>query len=120
MKTKIIKKGDAIVISMNGKLDYETQAPFRNDLNHLINQTKTDENPKTVIFNLENLEFVGSSGIVNFIQALKDFNDNAPTKPRFCHVKNEFKQMLKGFAEEVNFEIYETEARAIGEGATFN
>ena len=56
MKTKIIKKGDAIVVSMNGKLDYETQAPFRNDLNHLINQTKTDENPKTVIFNLKHVQ----------------------------------------------------------------
>jgi anti-anti-sigma factor len=118
MKTKIVKKGNSIVVVMNGKLDYETQILFQNHLDDLMHEAKS--HPKKIIFNLENLEFVGSSGIGRFIQALKDFNHQAPTKPRFCHVKNEFKQMLKGFAEDENFEIYETEDRAIQENPTFN
>ena len=107
-----MNQGDTIVVSMDGKLDFETQAPLRDDLDKLMNQSRTDSVPKKIIFNLEKLEFVGSSGISSFVQALKNFNSNVPIKPRYCNVGNEFKHMLKAFDEGEPFEIYDTEDRA--------
>ena len=82
MKTKIKKLGDTIVVSMDGKLDFATNEPLKQDLTDLLDAEmaksirkakKTDSVPKKIIFNLEKLEFVGSSGISSFIQTLKEF-----------------------------------------------
>ncbi len=113
MKTNIKKNGDTIVVSMDGKLDFETSVPLREELSRLIRQqTKADTVPKKVIFNLENLEFVGSSGISSFVQTLKDFNAIAPEKPRFCNVRSEFQRVMKAYDEAETFEFHENEERA--------
>ncbi|MGK5084079.1 STAS domain-containing protein [Bdellovibrionota bacterium FG-1] len=112
MKTQIKKNGDTIVVSMDGKLDFETNVPLREELSKLIKPHKTDSTPKKIIFNLENLEFVGSSGISSFVQTLKEFNAVAQEKPRYCHVKSEFRRVMKAFDETEVFEFYDTEERA--------
>ncbi len=112
MKTQIKKNGDTIVVTMDGKLDFETYVPLREDLTKLIDQTKTDSVPKKIIFNLEKLEFVGSSGISSFVQTLKEFNASVPNKPRYCNVKNEFKRIIQAFNEEDLFDFYDNEDRA--------
>jgi len=119
MKTKVTKMGDTVVVTLDGRLDYEMQEPLKNDLNKLIRQTKaagiphgSDASPRKIIFNLENLQFVGSSGISSFIQTLKEFNLRAPSKPRYCNVASEFKKIIKAFDEEAQFEFFESEERA--------
>ena len=71
MKTQIKKSGDTIVVEVNGKLDFETQQPFKEDLHKLIQSAKTDSVPTQIIFNLEKLEFVGSSGISNRVSLIR-------------------------------------------------
>jgi anti-anti-sigma factor len=112
MKTHIKKNGDTIVVNMNGQVDFETYVPLREDLSKLMNETITDSAPKKIIFNFENLEFVGSSGISSFVQTLKEFNANSPTKPRYCNVKSEFRRVIKAFDEGDLFEFYDNEDRA--------
>ena len=112
MKTQIKKIGDIIVVSMDGTLDFETTIPLREDLNKLIRNTKTDSVPKKIIFDLEKLDFVGSSGISNFVQTMKDFNTTSTTKPRYCNVKNEFKRVIKAFDEDELFEFFDNQDRA--------
>jgi anti-anti-sigma factor len=114
MKTQIKKIGDTIIVSMDGRLDFETNQPFREDLGKLITKSKagTDSSPKKIIFNFENLEFVGSSGISAFVQTLKDFSQSSPTRPRYCNVKSEFKRVIKAFDEEDIFEFFDNEERA--------
>lgn len=112
MKTQIKKNGDTIVVSMDGKLDFDTHVPLREDLFKLVEEPNQDSVPKKIIFNLEKLEFVGSSGISSFVQTLKEFNESAPTKPRYCNVKSEFRRVIKAFDEEEVFEFYESEDRA--------
>jgi anti-anti-sigma factor len=104
--------GDVVVVSMDGRLDYENQEPLKEDLIDLIERSKTDVVPRKIIFNLEHLEFVGSSGISNFIQTLKDFNVKAPMRPKYCNVRSEFKKVIKAFDEENLFEIHDNEDRA--------
>lgn len=112
MKTNIKKSGDTIIVSMDGRLDFEAHVPLREDLSKLISTQKKDEVPKKIIFNLENLEFVGSSGISAFVQTLREFNATAPAKPRFCNVKSEFRRVMKAFDEGEVFEFYDNEERA--------
>lgn len=113
MKTQIKKNGDTVIVSMDGKLDFETHLPLREDLNKIIRKSpESDSVPKKIIFNLENLEFVGSSGISAFVQALREFNSTAPTRPRYCNVRNEFKKIIKAFDESDLFEFYDNEERA--------
>ncbi len=112
MKTHIKHAGDTIIVSMDGKLDFETYVPLREDLSKIIDQTKTDSTPKKVIFNFEKLEFVGSSGISSFVQALKEFNASVPNKPKYCNVKSEFRKVIKAFDESDLFDFYDNEDRA--------
>ncbi len=112
MKTLVKKNGDTIVVSIDGKLDYEGNIPLRDNLTKLIKENKTDSVAKKIIVNLEGLEFVGSSGISSFIQTLRDFNTTSEIKPRYCNVRSEFRRMIKAFGNEEAFDFYENEERA--------
>ena len=112
MKTDIKKVGDTVVVSMEGQLDFEMQEPLKRDLDALIRRVRTDHAPKKIIFNFEDLEFVGSSGISSFVQTLKDFNTSSPMKPRYCGVKSEFRRVMKAFDEAEVFEFHDNEDRA--------
>lgn len=113
MKTNFKKIGDTVVVSMDGRLNYEIQEPLKEDLYKLVENTKKgDSVPQKIIFNLENLEFVGSSGISTFIQTLKELSNRASTKPRYCNVKSEFKRIIKALDDSGNFEFYENEEKA--------
>jgi anti-anti-sigma factor len=111
MKTRMKKDGDTVIVSMDGKLDFETQVPLREDLQKLIRQSQ-DSVPLKIIFNLERLDFVGSSGISAFVQTLREFNQSAPVTPRYCNVKSEFQRVIRAFGEEDLFEFYDNEDRA--------
>ena len=107
MNSKIKKIGDTIVGSVGGKLDYETQEPFKENLKKIATATKTDSTPTKVIFDMEGLEFVGSSGITQFIQTLKDFGQNTDQKAHILKASNEFKKVMRAFDEEQTFEFTE-------------
>ena len=112
MKTQIKKIGDTIFVHMDGKLDFDSHLPLRDDLEKLHDKLPTDSTPKKIIFNLEKLEFVGSSGISSFVQTLKDFNSSSATKPRYCHVRSEFRKIIKAFDEGNAFEFHDSEEKA--------
>lgn len=106
MKTLVKNNGDTLVVSMDGRLDFETYIPLRENLLKLAKASVSD---KKIIMDLENLEFVGSSGISAFIQILKEFNQNSPTKPRYCNVGSEFKKMIKSMEDGQVFEFFDSE-----------
>lgn len=112
MKTQIKKAGDTLVVSINGKLDFEASDALKQDLGKIMRENGTDESPRKIIFNMEKLDFVGSSGISSFVQALKEFNAQSPTRPRYCSVKSEFQKVIKAFDESDGFEFFDNEERA--------
>lgn len=122
MKTEIRKSGDTIIVSMGGTLDFETAIPLREELASVIRHTRkytqgtgaSARGPADlkIIFNFEELEFVGSSGISSFVQALREFNAAAPSRPRYCNVKSEFRRVIKAFDDEQAFEFFDNEERA--------
>ena len=92
---------------MDGKLDFETHIPFREDLSRIIRNAKSDSTPSKIIFNFERLEFVGSSGISSFVQTLKEFNAVSPSRPQYHNVRSEFKRVIKAFDEEALFDFFD-------------
>jgi anti-anti-sigma factor len=112
MKAQIKKVGNTIVVAVDGKLDYETQAPFKENLKKIAKAataTMTDSTPTKVIFDMENLEFVGSSGITQFIQTLKEFGTNTDQKARILKASSEFKKVMRAYDDEQTFEFSDQE-----------
>lgn len=109
IKTSVRKDGDAVIVSVTGFLDFETSDTFRNSLLKIQNQAADSQ----VIFDLGQLQFVGSSGISAFIQALREFNGRSTTRPRYANVKSEFKRIITAFDETGTFEFCESIERAL-------
>jgi anti-anti-sigma factor len=101
--------GEVIVFELEGQLDFETTLQFKETCADLIRRN----NAQRVVFNMEKLKFVGSSGISQFIRVLKDFN-GLKEKPRYCHLSSEFVRVFKAYQATRNpFEIFENEGAAV-------
>jgi anti-anti-sigma factor len=113
MKTQIRKNGDTVVVAMEGKMDFEMQDNLRQSLHQIVaDANKTDQAAAKIVFDLQELQFVGSSGISNFIQTLKEVSSKTDQKPRYCGVSSEFKRVMQALDESKTFEFYDTEERA--------
>lgn len=113
MKTRITKSQDWIIVSIDGRLDHESNEPLKENLSRLLSLgSGASALPQKIIFNFEMLEFVGSCGLSSFIQTLKDFNARSPVRPRYCNVGSEFRKIIRAFDEEAIFEFHDSEERA--------
>lgn len=104
MQVRTTQAGDCVVVHLIGKLDVETAVPFRRAcMEHLAG--------KKVIFNFKDLNFVGSSGILPFLETMQDFLRINPNGFRFCAVGSEFKKVLSATVLGA-VEIFENESLA--------
>ena len=108
MKTRMKKTESTLIVNFDGILEYDTHETLRESLQKLHRISSSDQTPREIIFDLEGLEFVGSTGISAFIQTLKEFNASAPSKPRYLNVKSEFKQLIKAFDQDQLFEFFDS------------
>ncbi len=100
MKTHSVITGDAIVVSLEGKIDYDTQDQIKILVDGIMGKPKTDCVPKRIIFNCESLDFVGSMGITPFLKALTDIEQNWDLEPEYRNLKSEFHKLMKYVAPE--------------------
>ncbi|MCC6277387.1 MAG: STAS domain-containing protein [Oligoflexia bacterium] len=105
MQAKIRKDGDVTVVDLSGRLDFESAEPFRETCQDLLLNSK-------VVFNLKDLNFVGSSGLGSFVNTLREFSQSNPVAPRFCHVRSEFKKLFDATGPE-HFKVYDDENTAV-------
>lgn len=111
MKSKLQKLGDELLISLDGKIDYETQEPLQEHLKKIASeQVKGDSVPLKVVFDIQQLQFVGSSGITQLIQTLKDFGIKTDQKARILNASSDFKKIIKAYDPQDLFEFIDTEA----------
>jgi anti-anti-sigma factor len=102
--------GRVLVFELEGHLDFETTLQFQDTCTALIKKHQVER----VIFNFERLKFVGSSGINQFIQVLKQFNARPTNKPKLCHLSPEFVKVFRAYqASRHPFDIHESENLAI-------
>jgi len=93
MKTLIKKENNNITIELGGRLSYEATDYLKNKLNEIAKETPNAD----ILFDLENLDFVGSTGISQFVLSLIEFNQKIAKKPQYKNVKSEFKKIMTAF-----------------------
>ncbi len=107
MKTTVMREGDVTFIELSGFIDYESALPLKQSI-----QSVYKLNPQSkLVFNLAKLEFVGSSGVSNFVKLLAPFNGQN-IKPSYFGVKSEFLKLFRAF-EEIPFEILASREHAV-------
>ena len=88
-----------ITIYMNGDLNHDCNKKLRSEILEISNS-----HPHSIItIDMHSLDFVGSSGISNFVDLLKYLKDKNPHRFKISNIKSEF---LKVF-EIYNFSAYE-------------
>lgn len=101
--------GSIIVFELEGHLDFETTLQFKEKCVDLIKK----KNIQRVVFNMERLKFVGSTGINHFIKILKAFNGQKD-RPKICNLSPEFVKIFKAYQTTRNpFQIYEDQVQAM-------
>ena len=105
MKAEISTEGDIRVVHLRGHLDFETAEPFRRAYLERLSNEK-------VVFNFQDLSFVGSSGITMFFELLREFAERNQVKPKFCGLGSEFRKIFAASALS-NLEIYDSPVSAV-------
>ena len=89
MKAHLAMKDDVVVVNLSGRINMEYTDIFReaclNDIGIRANK---------IIFNLKELNFVGSNGIIPFVNAISALAENKNKQLRFCGVGSEFKKIF--------------------------
>jgi anti-anti-sigma factor len=106
MTARVKPHRDITIISLGGTLDIEYTQAFKEAC------LKKFQNKK-VIFNMENANFVGSTGIQPFMETLQTLASAAPAGLKMVGVGVEFKRIFQNL-EIQNLEICDSEALAIG------
>lgn len=87
MQAQIYKKDNIVIINLSGLVDIETSQAFREICLKKISDEK-------VVLNLSDLNFVGSTGIVPFIETIKLLKQKNKNNIKMCKVKSEFKRIF--------------------------
>ncbi|MES2966026.1 MAG: STAS domain-containing protein [Bdellovibrionota bacterium] len=105
MQARMIRENNVIVVHLSGRVDVETAVPFRDAcLNRLAGQK--------VVFDFKALSFVGSSGILPFLETMQAFNIANPGNTKFSGVGSEFRKVFAATPLSV-IEIHETATGAV-------
>lgn len=105
MEAWIEREGDVVVVHLKGRVDYESTEPFRS---HCVRHLAKEK----VVFNLEQLAFVGSIGITDFVAIITQLAEANAIGIKFAGVGNEFRRVFEA-SEIRRLEIYENTNRAL-------
>ena len=89
MKAQLSMKEDVVVVSLSGRINMEYTDLFKEAC---IKEIGGRGNK--IIFNLQELSFVGSNGIIPFVDALTTLAKSERKVLRFCGVGSEFKKIF--------------------------
>lgn len=99
MEIKMINNGDVSVVFVSGQLEMEKTKQFRQIAESAISNSK-------VIFSLDNLSFVGSSGIQIFFNTISELKTKHQKNCRIVGLKNDFKRILT-FSQLEHLELFD-------------
>lgn len=87
MVAKLSWYGDILIVGLHGNLDYESVSQFRKKASRHFSQNK-------VIFSLSSLNFVGSTGVRDFVEVLKELSEKNPFGLGVAEAKAEYEILL--------------------------
>ena len=85
MKAKILKNEHYVLVDLSGHINYES-------LDELREICHSQYKGSRIVFNLEHLKFVGSSGITDFVSLLKSVG---PQNLHICSAQPEFYRVFE-------------------------
>ena len=89
MEANFMVASGVVVVELKGKLDFETSEPFRRTCMERLVQEK-------VVFDLRQLNFVGSLGLKDFVDTLDSMSQKTMgSGVRFCGVSSEFRRLFE-------------------------
>jgi anti-anti-sigma factor len=107
LRASLLNQGEITVIALEGKLDFESQDILRDSIVNLTRQGKK------VVVGMEGLNFVGSSGITNFIRSLYELQERGLAVPHLCNVKSEFRKIISAYDINREFSIHDNRESAV-------
>jgi anti-anti-sigma factor len=105
MEARMIQEGEVIVVHLSGRIDVETSEIFREVLLKRLRN-------RPVVFDFRSLSFVGSAGIIPFMDTIQKFNEVAPGQLKFSSVGIEFRRVFSATPLN-NIAIYDSAAMAV-------
>ena len=107
MKAKLSIHDDVVVVNLSGRIDMGYTDLFRE-------ACLKDIAPRAnkIIFNLKDLSFVGSNGIMPFVSAITDLARAEDKELRFCQVSSEFQKIFAA-SPLSNIQIFENQDSAV-------
>ncbi len=104
MEAKVENRQGVYVVTLSGQLNFESADSLRATCQKFFRE-------KRVIFNLEKLSFVGSSGLTPFLELLSEMNRTHGKDIKICSVSSEFIRLFEA-GELYGLEIYDSESKA--------
>lgn len=105
MEARFGMHGSVVVVELKGRLDFETAEPFRKTCLERLAREK-------VVFDLRDLNFVGSLGLKDFVDTLDFMKKRSEAGVRFCGVSSEFRRLFEASGL-LSHEIYDSREKAI-------
>lgn len=87
MRAEVKKLGDVTIISIVGTLEIEETQPFREACKKRLLGEK-------LVFNLSGANFVGSTGLQSFMEAVKVIDDSGSHGVKMVGAKPEFRRLF--------------------------
>lgn len=110
MEAKLQRHGDVTVVHLHGQIDLEKNQNFRQ---FCLREFKE----KKVVFSLDGLQFVGSSGIQVFFRTLAEIHAGSKHGIKIAGLKPDFMRVLR-YAALPTLEVHETADFALESFAT--
>lgn len=105
MEANYIVRGEIVVVELKGRLNHEMSGTFRKTcLERLLSEK--------VVFDLRNLNFVGSLGLKDFVDTLDHMAQHSQTGVRFSGVSSEFRRLFEATGIP-SLNIYENAEKAV-------
>lgn len=89
MKAQMSLNDDVVIVNLSGRINMEYTEIFKEALIKDVGN-RSDK----IIFNLQELSFVGSNGIMPFVSALTALAELQNKELRFCRVSSEFQKIF--------------------------
>jgi anti-anti-sigma factor len=107
IRASITKQGNVTVISLQGKLDFESQDILRENIVSLMKEGRQ------VVIDLEELSFIGSSGVTQLFYSLAEYANSDDAPLRFCNVKSELRRIIGAYDLKKSFAIHTSREDAL-------
>jgi anti-anti-sigma factor len=108
MELKTRKEKEVIVIYLAGRLDVHLSADIEKEINALIKA----EPDKHLLLNLEDVEYMSSSGLRIFVSTMRILKENN-RKLKLSNINNAVKKIFEVVELMDMFDIHETEEDAL-------